>query len=104
MDNVYNNIILKLDKMKSNIEKIKEYNSNNIHIDYINKLNLLSSDINTMLSTSEDLIDLYLENVSENRLSHEDYNRMNENKISKKTYNTFLPYMLYMQLLLKSNN
>ena len=106
MDQVYDNILLKITKIKNNIEKIKEYNlnnnNNNNNIEYIEKLNNISSDINTLYANSEDLIDLYLNNLPIDELSKEDQNRVNENKIIKKVYDTFAPYMLYMQILLKN--
>jgi hypothetical protein len=104
-DEIIDILLEKIDKIKNNITKIKEYNKNNKNnnIKYIEKLNNISSDINYLYNNTEDLFDLFIENVDEDKLENIDKYKKIENMIYKKSYETFLPYILQMQIMLKNN-
>ena len=87
---IYTNLITKLSEIKENIEKIHVYTTtsdNNKSVDYLEKLNEISTLINTI-----------------HVLSHEEQRKQELLKINKKIYNTFVPYMLYMSILLQNSN
>lgn len=104
-DEIIDILLEKIDKIKNNITKIKEYNKNNKNnnIKYIEKLNNISSDINYLYNNTEDLFDLFIENIDEDKLENIDKYKKIENMIYKKSYETFLPYILQMQIMLKNN-
>jgi hypothetical protein len=104
-DDIYNGLIAKIDNIKNNLIKIKDYNKNNKNnnIKYIEKLNTISSDINYLSSNMDDLFDLYLENIDDDKLENVEKYKKIENMIYKKSYETFLPYILQMQIMLKNN-
>jgi pantothenate kinase len=104
---IYNNLITKLSEIKENIEKIHVYtstNDNNKSLEYLEKLNEISILINNMHAVSTDLLDEYTITLPDNVLSHEEQQKQELLKINKKIYNTFVPYMLYMSILLQNSN
>ena len=104
---IYNNLITKLSEIKENIEKIHVYtstNDNNKSLEYLEKLNEISILINNMHAVSSDLLDEYTITLPDNVLSHEEQQKQELLKINKKIYNTFVPYMLYMSILLQNSN
>lgn len=101
-DDIYDGILSKLDKINIKIKKIKQYNSKNNNIEYLEKLNNILSDINYLSNNIDDLYNLYLENVEEDKLDSIDKYKKIENMIYKKSYETFLPYILQMQIMLKN--
>jgi pantothenate kinase len=104
---IYTNIITKLTEIKENIEKIHVYTNtgdNNKSVDYLEKLNEISLLINNMHAVSNDLLDEYIITLPNNVLSHEEQQKRDLLKINKKIYNTFVPYMLYMSILLQNSN
>lgn len=104
---IYNNLITKLSEIKENIEKIHVYtstNDNNKSLEYLEKLNEISILINNMHAVSSDLLDEYTITLPDNVLSHEEQQKRELLKINKKIYNTFVPYMLYMSILLQNSN
>ena len=102
MDDIYDGIASKLDKMKEYIIKMKEYKNIHSNLEFIQKLDQLSSDINRNVGLTEDLYDAYLETMNSDNLTHEDKQIQKDNKINKQLYNHFLPYQLYLQILLKN--
>jgi hypothetical protein len=102
MDEIYDSMASKLDKIINIIIKMKHYNNQNSSLDFLQKLDKQSTDINMMLASTEDMYDTYLETMDMNELTHEDKAQQNENKINKQVYNKFLPYMLYLQIILKN--
>ena len=104
---IYTNLITKLSEIKENIEKIHVYTTtsdNNKSVDYLEKLNEISTLINTIHAVSNDLLDEYIITLPNNILSHEEQRKQELLKINKKIYNTFVPYMLYMSILLQNSN
>jgi len=102
MADIYDVLTCKLETMKDYINKIKIYNNDNNSLQYIEKLNTLSTNINYNLAILEDMYNLYIENIDMNELSAEDRHLQKENKISKQINDTFLPLMLYMQIMLQN--
>ena len=105
--NIYTNLITKLSEIKENIGKIHVYTTtsdNNKSVDYLEKLNEISTLINTIHAVSNDLLDEYIITLPNNVLSHEEQRKQELLKINKKIYNTFVPYMLYMSILLQNSN
>jgi hypothetical protein len=102
MADIYDVLTCKLETMKDYINKIKIYNNDNNSLQYIEKLNTLSTNINYNLAILEDMYNLYIENIDINELSAEDRHLQKENKISKQINDTFLPLMLYMQIMLQN--
>ena len=104
---IYTNLITKLSEIKENIEKIHVYTTtsdNNKSVDYLEKLNEISLLINNVHAVSNDLLDEYIITLPNNVLSHEEQRKRELLKINKKIYNTFVPYMLYMSILLQNSN
>jgi hypothetical protein len=102
---IYDGILSKLDEIKNNIIKIKDYNNKNNknnNIKYIEKLNNTLSDINYLSGNIDDLYDLIIENIDNDKLDNIDKYKKLENIIYKKSYETFLPYILQMQIMLKN--
>ena len=52
----------------------------------------------------EDLYDTYILNIDSSILTKEDLNLQKNLIINKKVHDTFLPYMLYLQILLQNRN
>jgi hypothetical protein len=102
MNGIYDGITSKLDKMKEYIVKMKQYDNKNSNLEFLQKLDKLSSDINMVLASTEDMYDSYLETMNSDDLTHEDKNLQKDNQINKQVYNKFLPYMLYLQIILKN--
>ena len=102
---LYENMLLKINKIKDNIENIKNYSNNdrNKDIKYIKKLEKFSRKLNKIYSISEDLNDLNIISIDENILTNEDLEKQKSLKINKTVYDTFFPYMLYLQVLLQNN-
>ena len=103
---LYDKLSEKLHSILKNINTIKDYtklNKNSYNIEYISKMNEISTIINSLLATTTDLTDMYLSNANPLILNNEDINRVKEYNINKKIETTFLPYMLYMQIILRNS-
>ncbi len=93
----------KINKTLENINKIKELsniNDNNKNKDYIEKLNDFSICLNNLLAKSQDLLDEYLMTVNYDGLTQEEKQYIKTLRINKRIQNIFLPYMLYLQVML----
>lgn len=102
MNDIYDGMASKLDKIKEYLIKMKQYDNKNSNIEFLQKLDKLSTDINMNLASTEDMYDSYLETMNSDDLIHEDRALQKENQINKQVYNKFLPYMLYLQIILKN--
>jgi hypothetical protein len=106
---LYENIIKKIDKIKNNIIKLKEYSNNsqsdtNKNIKFLEKFNYFSTELNNMKALVDDMYDEFIIESNPNELSNEDKQKRNNLIIEKKIQNTFLPYMLYLQILLNNSS
>ena len=102
---LYENIIIKIDKIKDKIIKIKDYTNNfeldsNKNIKFLEKFNSFSIELNEIKALVDDMYMEFILEANPDELSNEDKNKRNNLIIEKKIQNTFLPYMLYLQILL----
>ncbi len=103
---LFENIIIKLDKMKNKLGTLKDYSNNfdnNKELKYLEKLNEFMHDLNSLYAKSKDLYDEFILQTDPNLLNEQDNNKQKDLIINKKIQNIFLPYMLYMQIILQSN-
>jgi len=106
---LYENIINKIDKIKNNIIKLKEYSNNsqsdtNKNIKFLEKFNYFSTELNNIKALIDDMYNEFIIESNPNELSNEDKQKRNNLIIEKKIQNTFLPYMLYLQILLNNSS
>jgi len=104
---LYNNIINKLDNVKNKITNLKNYSSNfenKRNIIFLEKFCCFSSELNNLKSLVDDMYNEFLLENDSSQLSNYDKNKRNNLIIEKKIQNTFLPYMLYLQILLGNLN
>lgn len=104
---LYNKLLNKIETIKRNIINIRNYSEiidNNKSMKYLEDLKLLSLKLNNLLATSVDLYEEYILNTEPTNLSNQDKNKRNELIIEKTINHLFMPYMLYMQILLSNSN
>lgn len=104
-NNIYNNLINKIINIKEKLSNIKIYtevNNINNNIEYIENFHKVSKMVHELESCTCDLFDVYILNSPTTILSHEDINKQKDLIINKKIYNTFMPYMLYMNIILQN--
>jgi hypothetical protein len=104
---LYNNIIEKLDKIKYKINDLKNYSNNfetKKNINFLEKFNDFSLELNNLKSSVDDMYKECLFETDPDQLSAHDRNERNNLLIEKKIQNTFLPYMLYLQIMLTNSN
>jgi hypothetical protein len=101
---IYNDIISKIDKIKNNIIKIKEYTDiqETKQKEYLEILLKFSVELNNINAMSEDLHDQFILQVDSNIIKHQDLNLQKKLLINKHIEDVFLPYILYMQILLQN--
>ena len=101
---IYDKILAKLENIKNNIIKIKEYTElkESQQIDLLTKLKDFSLEINNIDSISDDMFNEFILQTDPLILKNEDINLHKNLLINKKVYDTFLPYMLYMQIILQN--
>jgi len=102
---IYNSIISKLDNIKNNILKIKEYTELNEtkQIEYLEILNQFSKELNDLDCLSNDMYDMYILQLDPTMIQNQDRNMQKNLLINKKINDTFLPYILYMQIMLRNS-
>ena len=103
---IYINIIKNIDLIKHKLNTIKDYtekNDSSKSIEYIEKLHKFSMDSQLLLATVEDVYDEYILNANNNILCNEDIIKRKNIEISNKVHKLFLPYMLYMTVILQNN-
>jgi len=104
---IFTNLQSKLNNVKDRLDKIINYSQaldNNKQLDYIQKLSEFNNSVNNLEALSLDLYNEYIVQCDDNILSEVDRNEQKKIKINKKVYNIFLPYMLYLQILLSNNS
>jgi hypothetical protein len=100
-------LIDKLNIVSNNLNKIKDYTNitdnikSNEYLEELNKFCLLIDDLE---ASSGDIVNKYIMNVDTNLLSFEDKLKKKRMLIDKKIQDIFLPYMIYMQIYMNSNN
>lgn len=104
---VFNNIITKMDKIKNQMIEIRDYtqlDNGNLQIDYLEKLSQFSIKLNELVSLAQDVKDNFIMQSDSRILTETDLNEQKNLRINKKIQDTFLPYMLYLQILLQNNS
>ena len=99
---IFDMLIQKLDTVKETVIKMRNHSNTNVNVDYIYKLNQFSTDLNNLVATSTDMYDEYILNMDCDLLSNEEINRQKNLQINKKIEKIFLPYMLYLQVVLQN--
>jgi hypothetical protein len=105
---LYEKIIEKLDDIKNKIIKLKEYSNSfesdtHKNIKFLEKFSCFSTELNNIKASVDDMYDEFIFESNPNELSNEDNTRRNNLIIEKKIQDTFLPYMLYLQILLNNS-
>ena len=105
---IFLNLQSKLNNIEERLNKIKNYSQsysddNNKYLDYIKKLSEFNNNINNLDAISIDLYNEFILQYNDNFLSEVEKNEQKNIKINKKVYDIFLPYMLYLQILLSNN-
>ena len=99
-DSIYESLICKLDKIKDNINKIKEYSNETNNMKYLELLLKFSSELNDIESTSDDMFDMYILQLNPVSIKNQDLNLRKKLLINKHIEDVFMPYILYMQIML----
>ena len=99
-DSIYESLICKLDKIKDNINKIKEYSNETNNMKYLELLLKFSSELNDIESTSDDMFDMYILQLNPVSIKNQDLNLRKKLLINKHIEDVFTPYILYMQIML----
>lgn len=105
---LYDNVIEKLDNIKNNIIKIKNYTNSalddtNKSIKFLESFNNFSLGLNHIKSQADDMFNEFILKLDPNELSNEDKNQRNSLIIEKKIQDIFIPYMLYLQIILNNS-
>jgi hypothetical protein len=104
---IFINLQSKLNDIVERLNKIKNFsqssNNNNKHLDYIQKLSEFNNMINNLDAISIDLYNEYILQYNDNLLNEVEKNEQKNIRINKKVNEIFLPYMLYLQILLSNN-
>ena len=103
---LFNTIINKIDKIKERFIDMRDYtelNNETLHQEYIEKLSKFSSMLNELNALSKDVKNQFLIQSNPDILNEADFNKQKNLIINKKIQDTFLPYMLYLQILLQNN-
>lgn len=102
---VFSNLINKIEQTKTHLNQIYTHTltTDSVkNIQYLEKLNEISSIIHNLNAISEDLYNEYILGLPENTLSNEEKEKQIQIAHNKKIYSTFAPYMLYMGIMLQN--
>jgi hypothetical protein len=100
---IYISLLNKLDKIKQNIIKIKDYTENmneTKNKEYLEILLKFSSELDSVESISDDMFDQYILQLDETKVKNQDLSLRKKILINKHIEDTFMPYILYMQIML----
>lgn len=102
---IYDDIMCKIDRIKNNIVKIKEYTDiqETKKKEYLEILLKFSTELNNIDAMSEDLHDQFILQVDSNIIKNQDLNLQKKLLINKHIEDVFLPYILYMQIMLQNS-
>lgn len=104
---MYEILIDKIDAIKCNLDEINKHtktldtDKKNI---YLEKLLQVTTTIHNLEATTNDLYDEYILSLPESRLTCEEKNKQKNIIINKKIQEIFLPYMLYLQVILHNKS
>lgn len=104
---LYEVMLNKIEKIKDNLIKVRDYSKNfdnNKNLEYLKKLSSFSTELANLKSLSKDIFNEFILQSDPSLLSNFDQNKRNSIEIEKKVQNTFLPFMLYLQVLLQNSS
>ena len=105
---IFINLQSKINNIEERLNKIKNYsqisNDNDKYLDYVQKLSEFNNLINNLDAISTDLYNEFILQYNDNLLNEVEKNEQKNIKINKKVHEIFLPYMLYLQILLSNNS
>jgi len=105
---IFINLQSKINNIQERLNKIKNYSQsssdNDKYLDYVKKLSEFNNLINNLDAISFDLYNEFILQYNDNLLNEVEKNEQKNIKINKKVHEIFLPYMLYLQILLSNNS
>jgi len=105
---IFINLQLKINNIGERLDKIKNYSqlscNNDKYLEYVKKLSEFNNLINNLDAISSDLYNEFILQYDSNLLKEVDKNEQKNIKIDKKVHEIFLPYMLYLQILLSNSS
>ena len=105
---IFINLQSKINNIEERLNKIKNYsqisNDNDKYLDYVQKLSEFNNLINNLDAISTDLYNEFILQYNDNLLNEVEKNEQKNIKINKKVHEIFIPYMLYLQILLYNNS
>ena len=104
-ESILDSILEKMNNMKNKIENINRYmTTNNINTTYLEELSKFSTQLNSLEAICEDMYDEYILQSKTEILSNNDKLVQKNLIINKKVHDIFMPYMLYMNILLQNKH
>ena len=103
---LYENIIQKINNIKDYFLKISDLSkTTNIdnHLEYLEKLQQFSLELNEMESKVEDIYEHYILQIPTELLTNEYKNKQKNIQINKNIQKIFLPVMLYYQIIMQNS-
>lgn len=102
---LYDNILNKIEKIKTKIITMKNYSENTIKsLKFLQTFNEFSNELGNLKIIVDDAYDEFILDIDPSELSNHEQNERKKIIIQKKIQNTFMPYMLYFQILLNNSN
>jgi len=104
-ESILDSILDKMNNIKNKIENMNHYMiNNNINMKYLEELSKFSSQLNNLESICEDMYDEYILQSKTEILSNQDKLVQKNLIINKKVQDIFMPYMIYMNILLQNKD
>jgi hypothetical protein len=103
---LYENIIQKINNIKDYFLKISDLSkTTNIdnHLEYLEKLQQFSLELNDIESKVEDVYEHYILQIPTELLTNEYKNKQKNIQINKNIQKIFLPVMLYYQIIMQNS-
>jgi hypothetical protein len=102
-ESILDSILEKMNNIKNKIENMNHYmTNNNINTKYLEELSKFSIQLNSLEAMCEDMYDEYIVQSKTEILSNHDKLVQKNLIINKKVQDIFMPYMLYMNILLQN--
>ena len=104
-ESILDSILDKMNNIKNKIENMNHYMiNNNINMKYLEELSKFSSQLNNLEAICEDMYDEYILQSKTEILSNQDKLVQKNLIINKKVQDIFMPYMIYMNILLQNKD
>ena len=104
-ESILDSILEKMNNIKNKIENMNHYmTNNNINTKYLEELSKFSIQLNSLEAMCEDMYDEYIVQSKTEILSNHDKLVQKNLIINKKVQDIFMPYMLYMNILLQNKH